>query len=281
LSKNRFQILALDVDGTLLDRDGKLRKTTLEAVGRAVRAGIKPVLCTGRRYRRALPVALELGLDAPLICNSGALVKQARGHRTLWRADLARSVLGEVFDVFRHHEELAVSFTDRPPDDFDFLVACSPSGRPLFDDYLDQNRSHAEVDPGWLGRPDLTHYHICAIGTRQTMEDLERAILDRVPGLVQTFVQKSPRYAGTMCEILRHDANKWSALLQLAELWEVEPAAICAVGDDMNDVPMLRGAGLGVAMGHACPEVIAAADLVTGADDEDGVAMLIDDLLLN
>jgi 5-amino-6-(5-phospho-D-ribitylamino)uracil phosphatase len=280
LSKNRFQILALDIDGTLLDRDGKLRKSTLEAVNRASRAGIKPVLCTGRRYRRALPVAEELGLDAPIVCNSGALVKLAKGHRTLWRADLSRLVLGEVFDVFRDHQELAVSFTDRPPDDFDFVVTCSPSGRPLFDDYLDQNRTHAEVDPDWLSRPDLPHYHICAIGTKLAMQEFERAILERVSGLVQTFVQKSPRYAGTMCEILRHDANKWTALLRLAELWEIEPAAICAVGDDMNDVPMLRGAGLGVAMGHASPEVIAAADHVTGADDEDGVAMLIDDLLL-
>ncbi len=134
---NRFQILALDIDGTLLDRDGTLRRTTLEAVSRAVHAGIKPVLCTGRRYRRALPIAEELGLDAPLVCNSGALVKHPSGHRTLWRADLSRSVLTEVFDVFERHQELAVSFTDRTPEDFDFLVASAPSGRPLFDDYLD------------------------------------------------------------------------------------------------------------------------------------------------
>ena len=112
------------------------------------------------------------------------------------------------------------------------------------------------------------------------MIEFERAVHERVPGRVRTFVQKTSRYAGTMCEILRHDASKWSALLHLAELWGVDPSEICAVGDDMNDVPMLEGAGLGVAMGHAGPEVLAAADLVTGADDEDGVAMLIDGVLL-
>ena len=67
----RYRILALDVDGTLLDRDGTLRPRTAEAVARAARAGIRPVLCTGRRYRRAWPVAEQLGLDAPLVCNSG------------------------------------------------------------------------------------------------------------------------------------------------------------------------------------------------------------------
>jgi hydroxymethylpyrimidine pyrophosphatase-like HAD family hydrolase len=280
LSYHRFRILALDVDGTLLDRDGVLRPRTAEAVARASAAGIRPVLCTGRRYRRALPIAVRLGLDAPLVCNSGALVKDPRGNRTLWRADITDAVLAEVFDVFVGRDEPAVSFTDRSPDDRDFLVAAPSTGRPLFDDYLDQNREHAEVSPDFLGRADLPHYHLCAIGTRESMLDFERSILDRVPGMVRTFVQRSPRYAGTMCEVLRHDASKWSALLHLAELWGVGPEEICAVGDDMNDVPMIRGAGLGVAMGHANFEVLAAADHVTGTDDEDGVAMLIEDVLL-
>ena len=186
----------------------------------------------------------------------------------------------DILDVFLGRDEPAVSFTDRSPDEGDFLVASPSTGRPLFDDYLDQNRLHAEVIPDFLGRADLKHYHLCAIGTRSSMLDFEAAILDRVPGKARTFVQRSPRYAGTMCEVLRHDASKWTALLHLAELWGIDPREICAVGDDMNDVPMLRGAGLGVAMGHANSEVLAAADLVTGADDEDGVAMLIEGVLL-
>jgi hydroxymethylpyrimidine pyrophosphatase-like HAD family hydrolase len=280
LSHPRFRILALDVDGTLLDRGGTLRPRTVRAVGRAWDAGIRPVLCTGRRYRRALPIARKLGIDAPLVCNSGALVKDPRGDRTLWRADLDGDVLGEILGVFQSRDEPAVSFTDRPPEGLDFLVTAAPTGRPLFDDYVEQNRSHAEIDPGWTGRRAGPHYHLCAIGTRPTMLDFQGAILARLPGQVRTFVQKSPRYAGTMCEVLRHDASKWSALLHLAELWGIGPGEICAVGDDMNDVPMIRGAGLGVAMGHSPPEVLAAADLVTGADDEDGVAMLIENVLL-
>src|SRR5271157_4234606 len=84
---SRFRILALDVDGTLLDPDGTLRPRTAAAVARAARAGIRPILCTGRRYRRALPIAQQLGLDAPLVCNSGAIIKDPREQVTLWRAD--------------------------------------------------------------------------------------------------------------------------------------------------------------------------------------------------
>ena len=83
-----------------------------------------------------------------------------------------------------------------------------------------------------------------------------------------------------MCEFLRHDASKWTAILYLAGLWGIDPSAICAVGDDANDIPMIKNAGLGVAMGHARHEVRAAADLITGDHDEDGVAMLVDEVLL-
>ncbi len=277
----RYRILALDVDGTLLDADGTLRPRTAAAVARAARAGIRPVLCTGRRYRRARPVAEQLGLDAPLVCNSGSIVKEPASHRTLWRADFDAALLGAILDLFRRHDQAAVSFTDRPPEDFDFVVERAPTGRIHFDDYWSQNRSHAEVDPGWTGRIAAgLHFHICAIGTRPEMLAFERAILAGLAGRVQTFVQKSPRYSGTMCEVLRRDASKWSGILHLAELWDVDPSEICAVGDDMNDIPMLRGAGLGVAMGHAPTAVRAAADHVTADHDHDGVALLVDQVLL-
>ena len=83
-----------------------------------------------------------------------------------------------------------------------------------------------------------------------------------------------------MCELLRHDANKWTAILHLARLWNIEPDAICAVGDDVNDIPMIKNAGLGVAMGHARAEVRRAADHITGDHDADGVAMLVEQVLL-
>ena len=278
----RFKIIALDIDGTLLDRSGRLRPATVGAVRRAADAGMRPVLCTGRRYRRALPIAEELGVDAPLVCNSGALVKTPDDHRTLWRADIDLKLVTELLALYVEREEFAVSFTDRSPSEPDFIVARGCSGRPLVDDYLDQNRTHADVVATWLDDPGSTgsHYHVCAIGDRPTMLDLRDEVEARFPGRFTTFVQRSPRYLGTMCEVLRRDASKWSALLHVAELWGVLPAEIVAVGDDRNDVPMIVGAGLGIAMGHAPAEVRGKADLVALDEENDGLARVIDDVLL-
>jgi 5-amino-6-(5-phospho-D-ribitylamino)uracil phosphatase len=288
----RYQILALDVDGTLLDPDGTLRPRTAAAVARAARAGIRPILCTGRRYRRALPIARQLGLDAPLVCNSGAIIKDPTNHGTLWRADFDASLDSDVLRLFRAHDQPAVVFTDRGPDDADFIIPAYPTGFSMFDDYVGQNREHARVDSVWRWqganraptRPDDDRhdamFHVCAIGTRTEMLAFQRATHDTMNGRLQTFVQRSPRYAGTMCELLRHDASKWTAILFLANQWGIDPQEICAVGDDVNDIAMISYAGLGVAMGHAGSDVLTAADLVTGDHDQDGVAMLVDDVLL-
>ncbi len=280
-SHPRYRILALDVDGTLLDRESVLRPSTAAAIARAARAGIRPVLCTGRRYRRALPIATQLGLDAPLVCNSGALVKDPAEHRTLWRADFDAPLLREVLGLFLREDQPVVSFGDRDPREFDFLIAAHPTGRAFFDEYVDLNRPHAEIDPGWMERIEtVRHFHLCAVGDREAMLAFEAILLAALPERIRTFVQKSPRYQGTMCEVLHPSASKWAAVLHLAEMWGVHPAEICAVGDDMNDVPMIQGAGLGVAMGHAPAPVLAVADHVTGDHDNDGVARLVDEILL-
>src|SRR5438309_9642030 len=109
----RDRILARDVDGTLLDPDGTLRPRTAAAIARATRAGIRPVLCTGRRYRRARPIAEQLGLDTPLVCNSGAIVKDPKDHRTLWRGDFDQALAAEALELFHRFDQPAVVFTDR------------------------------------------------------------------------------------------------------------------------------------------------------------------------
>lgn len=277
MSRPRYRILALDVDGTLLDRRGVLLPSTKAAVARAAAAGIRPVLCTGRRYRRAWPIAAELGIDAPIVCNSGSVVKEPSDDRTLWRADLDADLAAAVLGLFAGRGHDVVAFNDRPHDEPDFRISRHPTGDRWFDDYVSQNLSHAEVAANWTSGP---FFHVCAVGPREAMQSLEAVVLDALGDRVRTFVQKSPRYLGTMCEVLRRDAGKWAAVLHVAEQWGVAPEEICAVGDDMNDLPMIEGAGLGVAMGHAPAEVLAAADLVVPDHDNDGVAALIHERLL-
>jgi len=276
----RYRLLALDIDGTLAGRDGGINARTAEAVAKAAAAGVRPVLCTGRRYRRALPVARSLGLNAPIVCDSGAIVKEPSDHRTLWRADVPLEPLTEVLALLRDRGEPAVSILDHGEAGPDFVVPGRPTGRSLFDDYIERNAPFALVEPDWMNQPERRgHFHLFAVGARDEMIELEADVIDRLGGHVRTFIMRSPAYSGTFCEVLRNDAGKWAAVCHLGELWDIAPEEIIAIGDDLNDLPMIEGAGLGVAMGQAPDVVKAAADLVTLDHDGDGVAALIDDLL--
>lgn len=272
-----FRLLALDVDGTLLNGRGEVSARTAIALEAAAKRGVRVVLCTGRRYRRARDLVEQLGVWSPLVCNSGALVKEPRDHQTLWRCDFDRPLLNEIAAVFDRCDELILSFRDDDPAAPDFNVPAFPTGRDLFDDYVSLNRTHARfaTGPNPIAASD-SHFHLCAIGTREGMLRFESVVQTALKDRVQTFVQKSPRYRGWMCEILRGDANKWTAVRQVAELWNIPADEICAIGDDMNDVPMLRGAGLGVAMAHAPAEVLAAADFVAPGNDQDGLAHFLE-----
>ncbi len=119
------------------------------------------------------------------------------------------------------------------------------------------------------------------MGTREEMARLEASLNSELPGELYTHVLRSPRYSGFMCEFAPAGATKWSGVRRLAGRWGIADAEICAVGDDVNDVPMIRAAGLGVAMGNALPEVKRAADRIAPSQQDDGlvevVAWLLDE----
>ncbi len=277
-----YKLLALDIDGTLVGPEKVIRPAVTDAIQRAERAGIRPILCTGRRYRRALPIAEQLGLKGPIVCNSGALIKESTDHSTSWTAPVEPELVREILAILIDRGELAISIIDHGTDPPDFLVPARATGRELFDDYVTKNGSFALVDPEWMTQPGgRPHFHMFSVGDWDSMKEVEAAIHAAMPGLLRTFVLRTSVYAGTMCEVLSLGASKWAAVSQLAEGWGITPDEIVAVGDDVNDLPMIQGAGFGVAMGNAPDHVLEAADYITDHHHKDGVRTLIDDILLS
>lgn len=276
-----MRLLALDVDGTLLAANGGPRIGLVAVLARAQERGMRVVLCTGRRYRRAREIAQAIGLHAPLVCNSGALVKDPRTDETLWRADLSLSTLQRVLKVFADHGKLPMSFVDIQPGERDIVLPAWPTGQVYFEEYLERNAGHALVDARWPDDSPLaprSRFHLCAVGSRAEMLAFESKLAPALNQEIQTFVQKSPLYSGWMCEVLRRDAGKWTAVRVLAALWFIPTEQVCAFGDDLNDAAMIEQAGWGVAMPHAPECVRAVADQVL-PDDESALAQLIERLI--
>ena len=282
----QMRLLVLDVDGTVTNSRHEISQATCDAVARIRAAGIRVVLATGRRYRDTLPVAARLGIEDPLITASGALVKRTSDHATLARAEFGPGVLQGVVACIVEAGHEPVLYSDSYADGFDFhcrslTVGPTPAGdaeRGIqgLAEYLERNRDLARVAADLHRQPPPGVFAGFAMGPHRAMLDLEDSLHAGFPGQLSLHTIRSPRYLNWMCEIAPMGVTKWSGVLSLAREWDIEPAEICAVGDDVNDLPMIRAAGLGIAMGNAQPEVLAAADRIVGRQDNDGLVDVAD-----
>lgn len=272
-----IRLLVLDVDGTVTNSRHEVSDATVAAIARVRAAGVRVMLATGRRYRDTLPIAKQLGIEEPLVTASGALVKEPVGHATRFRAAFAPGVLEGVLAMVVAHGHEPILYTDSFAEGVDFhcrslaeAVPASGPGRALLE-YLHRNRPLARVTPNLHRMPPAGVFAGFAMGPQDDMLALEDAIREAWPEAVSLHTIRSPRYHDYLCEIAPAGVTKWSAVLEMARAWEIAPQAICAVGDDRNDVPMVAGAGLGIAMGNAAAEVRAVADRVVGRHDDDGL----------
>jgi hypothetical protein len=275
----RIQLLAIDVDGTLVTTEGGITAPTRKALHRLHGTGVELAIATGRRYRNAQGAIDALGLPVPAVCLGGALVKGTDG-RTLHAEAFEASEFRAVVSLFRELGHAVVAQRDSQRDgDPDFVVDESLPWNFPTRDYWDKNERFA-VRAGSL--PDQERDDVLVVGAfgeLAVLEDLERELYRAHPGAFSAHVMPGFFNQGYYCEVVPSRVSKWSGLARLADLLGVPRAGICAVGDERNDLSMISRAGMGVAMGNACAELKQAADWVTGNHDEDGLVGVVERIL--
>ncbi len=272
---SRYRLLAIDIDGTLVNVDDELSPPTREALMRAGAHGIQVVLATGRRYRQTVYLADPLAIDVPLITASGALIKDPIDHRTLLCETIEPALLRETLTIIDQVGYEPVVFADTYNEGFDFYLGRREVACPLLAEYVTKNITFGRVWPELVESPPEGIFTLFAVGSKTQMLALQDELHRNLPEKLSTHVLRSPRYEGFMCEVAAGGVDKWSAIRRLAAQWDIDTAAICAVGDDVNDLPMIRGAGLGVAMGNAVAEVKDAADRVAPSQSDDGLVEVV------
>jgi Cof subfamily protein (haloacid dehalogenase superfamily) len=270
-----YKLLAIDIDGTLVNSRDELTPKVRDALRAAAAAGLKLVLATGRRYSRALPLVEPLGIDAPIVSASGALIKCPLSHRTLHVASLDREHLRKTLDVTVARGHDAVLYADTYDRGFDYYFRGYDDVCPELKQYYDLNEGCGLPVPDLYANPPDGVFAGFAMGSRADMLALDEALQREVPERLYTHVIRSPRYQGFMCEIAPAGATKWSGVRFVADEWGIADEEIIAVGDDVNDLPMLAGSGLGIAMGNAVAELKDAADHIAPHHDDDGLAEVV------
>jgi len=272
----RYRLLAIDVDGTLVNSSDDLTPATRAALRRTIEAGIHVVLATGRRYSHTLHLVEPLGISVPLVTASGALVKDPANHRTLYKTEFDPPLLRDILAALDQAGYDVLLNGDTFHEGFDFFQPPEPRENRYLSEYLALNPGCGRAWPDFFVSPPAGVFAGFVMGTRDEMLAVQRLLHAVLPSPITTNVLRSPRYRGFMCELAPAGVTKWSAVRRLASQWGISDKEICAVGDDVNDIPMIRSAGLGVAMGNAVPEVKAAADRIAPTHDNDGLVEVVE-----
>lgn len=274
-----YRMIAIDLDGTLLSADGLVTERTKSAVHRALSAGMLVCFATGRNWTESKTVLQAVAHYSTAVFVGGAMVIDTKHevtlHRTLMQPALAREVCG--FFESKGHAALALQDTGSAGVDY---LASQPM--PL----TRSTEKWLKVTAATLHRvPSLRefdHVHTIRVGVvaptdqaTATMNDLVKTFGNRVFCHSVSVVA----FGMDVIEVFDPAVNKWEGVLHVARRHGIEPRQIIAIGDDMNDLPMIRSAGLGVAMGNARDEVKAAAKKVIGSNREEGLAKFLEELV--
>ncbi len=262
-----IRVIALDLDDTLLRSDGTISEQTLCSLRRWTEAGNRLVVATGRPPRSigvSLPDELQ---GAPWVCYNGAEIR-LRGQ-SIYANLIPTAEVREIVDMgqrllpdwrigveiddtlyMNRRLEVAKQYTYMP----DLLdVATEPAAKVLF------------TTSSWLEEQSHSADEFAPLAP----------LLSALPSGTRSIL--SHRYR--LAQLLSSSADKAIALQHLVESWGLSMANVMAFGDDVNDVGMLQAAAVGVAVGNAVAEVHAAADRITGTNDEEGVATVVNEYL--
>jgi Cof subfamily protein (haloacid dehalogenase superfamily) len=283
-----IRLIALDLDGTLLDSRGELSGRNRAAISSARARGVSVALVTGRRFRDARPLALELGLDVPVIAHNGALTKHAHTLETVSAILMPVETARAVVRLGRAHGADALLSDDHIGE-----------GTLVYDHITEGNTALAKYI-AWSRRvvgdtatqairrvPSLEEFldhdplHVAFSGGCSAMERLAETMRSELGTTVKLLLTLYPKTDFALLDILHPAASKGAGLAAVAFEQRVAREEVMAVGDNFNDIEMLEWAGVGVVMGNAEPPLRERGRFhATATNDEDGVADAIERFVL-
>lgn len=261
-----IRLVAVDIDGTLLNSQNQLSALTKETIRTLRRNGVKLILCTGRPFYGLHQLVKELGLDGEeeyVVSFNGAVAQEIESNRILFKQAIP---FGDFHEIEQLSRELGVGYHIQS-DDGIYTSNEEANRYTIFDG--DLNGTSVQYRP----LADLRDVSI-----NKVMFVESKAYLDKVVETIpRYFFNKYNLMKSLDCffEFLNKKANKGTALQLLTEKLGIHQSEILAIGDNDNDISMLEYAGVGVAMGNASASAKAAANFVTKTNDEDGVAYAI------
>ena len=273
-----IRLIAVDIDGTLLNSQFRISEKDLQALRKANRDGIEVILVTGRRHTFALPIAEQLGFDLWLISSNGAITRSLAGetfHRALLPVETCRELCG-LMQEFRGNTVVTFDKESKGALVLERMDELTSS----IQRWLESNMQFIEfvvpIEKALIADPVQAMF----CGTISRMQAAMRTLQSsRVRDKITVVRTEYPVRDLCIVDVLNRDCSKGHALERWANYRGIPREQVMAIGDNFNDLEMLAFAGVPFIMGNACEELKARGWAVTLSNDENGVAAAIEQAL--
>jgi len=262
-----YKLMAVDIDGTLLNSKGEITPRTVKAIRNGVEKGLIFTIATGRPIQGVEYLNDILGLDLPYITYNGAMAVLGKSRKILWEQKLSPRDARDIINIGQKFDVSMMIWKDN----------CLYVNR--FDEKSEKYRSQSRVKPViYNDVNEITENGVTKILWYEDQDKLEKYLKELgnyLSGNV-TYFTSLPYFL----EFVDKRASKAIALEKLGQYFNIKQSEIIAVGDGFNDISMIEYAGLGVAMGNSHETIKQKADFVTLSNDNDGIAYVIEKFVL-
>lgn len=283
-----YKLVAIDLDGTMLNQYGIITEKTKKAISKAQEKGVEVMIASGRAITSVKRFSKEINSNKYFISGNGAITYDIKNNKILYENILSKTKALKIIKICEENSIYYNVYTENG------IIAKNLSYNTLYyyKDNLtkpDENRTHINIVENVYDYFEQREEKILKIMICDEHKTVFNSIVRKLKELSEIEVLEISHMSrkiikqGTdeitleyfYTEVSAKDVDKWNALEEIIGLMNISKEEVVTIGDNANDLKMITNAGLGVAMGESAPYVKQSADIIAPTNDEDGVAIIL------
>lgn len=272
----KYKLVAIDLDGTLLNEEKKIPRENKVILKELMNRGVEVIIATGRRYFSAKELITELEMENSIImANNGTIVRDLKTDEIIKTRYFDKEDYYSLIREGKSRKLDAITHVDHFLEGYDILVEFEKDDM-RYKNYLKDIENRYRTIDNLLKYSDPKALAIVYTGEFEKLREFQENLNLQYKGKFNAYLMHNLTNVGTMLEIINARGSKWVSILEYAIERGIDSKEIIAIGDDNNDIEMIKNAGLGIAMKNATKEVKSASDMVSEkSNEESGVGFVL------
>lgn len=267
-----YKLIAIDLDGTLLDDNKTIPEENVLTLRDLIDRGYEIVIATGRRYLEAKELIKDIDRNLVILANNGNIVRNMQDDKLIIKKYLNMEDFRKLVHESKKRGLHPLILVDDFENGIDIIVETGSASH-FHRVYISRAKNRYREVKDYLNMEDVNILSVAYAGSRKDMEELYNYINECYPNVYKTHLMENINLAEALLEIMNPLGDKWFSLLEYARERNITQSEIIAIGDDNNDIEMIRNSGCGIAMKNGSNQVKEVADIVTEKDNnQSGVA---------